>query len=297
MSGQRKRLERYLFRTLQKTCERYQLFKPGDRVAVGVSGGKDSYTLLYLMHQLTHALPFEVSILALHLDQAQPGYDGAPLRDWLRKQGFAYEILREDTYSVVTDRVSEGQTYCSLCSRLRRGILYTAMQRLGYNKLALGHHRNDALETLLMNLFFSGKLQAMPATYRTDNGQHDVLRPLIDCDEAAIQEYSELMNFPVLPCNLCGSQPKMQRQRMRDLIDSLERQHPNIRSVMMRAISNVSPTHLLDQDVAEAWEHRPARIQPAVHNETPVHYAQALPWETSTGPRRLPILDKGTGTK
>src|SRR5690606_30367326 len=172
------RLEKKLLQRMKRTCEDHRLLEPGDRILVGVSGGKDSYTLLHLLDQLTPRLPFEVSVIAVHLDQAQPGYDGTPLRDHLEARGKAYEILRGDTYSVVVDHVEEGGTYCSLCSRLRRGILYTAAERLGCNKIALGHHRDDTLETFLLNLCYSGKLQAMPARYVTDDGRFEVIRPL-----------------------------------------------------------------------------------------------------------------------
>ncbi|HEX9622718.1 MAG TPA: ATP-binding protein, partial [Polyangiaceae bacterium] len=155
--------ERTLYRTLKRTTRRYGLLAPGDRVLVALSGGKDSYTLLELLHRLKRELVFRVELVAVHLDQRQPGYDGRPLVAWLDERGYPYEILSEDTYSVVTERLDERSTYCSLCSRLRRGILYTAAERLGCNKLALGHHRDDALETLLMNLLYAGKLQAMPA--------------------------------------------------------------------------------------------------------------------------------------
>ena len=162
---------------------------------VAVSGGKDGYTLLQILHALVVRLPFEVSLIAVHLDQGQPGYDGRSLEAWLEDRGYTFEILREDTYSVVTDKLDQASTYCSLCSRLRRGILYTAAERLSCNKIALGHHRDDGLETFLMNLFFSGKLQAMPPSYTTDDGRFEVIRPLIDCPESLIREYAALSNF------------------------------------------------------------------------------------------------------
>src|SRR5258706_11009926 len=200
------RLEKQLYRTVRETCESYALLAPGDRVLVAMSGGKDSYTLFHLLTRLVPRLPFRVELVAVHLDQAQPNYDGSGLRAYLERSGLPFEILREDTYSVVTEHIDDKSTYCSLCSRLRRGILYTAAERLGCNKLALGHHRDDSLETFLLNLFYSGKLQAMPASYRTDDGRFEVIRPLIECSERDIAAFAHAQAFPIIPCNLCGSQ-------------------------------------------------------------------------------------------
>lgn len=259
---------------------------------VAVSGGKDSYTLLQILHLVVARLPFEVSLIAVHLDQEQPGYDGRPLESWLEKSGHEFEILREDTYSVVTDRLDETSTYCSLCSRLRRGILYTAAERLSCNKIALGHHRDDGLETFLMNLFFSGKLQAMPAAYTTDDGRFQVIRPLIECPEALIQEYAALSEFPILPCNLCGSQPGLQRDAMAALLDSLEKRHPNVRSVMAAALGNVVPGHLLDRKLLAMAHKQSGEVgstaEAAQTAKRRVRHASALP--VRSGRRRLPLL-------
>jgi tRNA 2-thiocytidine biosynthesis protein TtcA len=266
-----------LYRTLRQTCERYSLLVPGDRVAVAVSGGKDSMTLLLLLQQFVRSLPFHVELRALHLDQRQPGYDGRALVEWLRQRDVPFEILEEDTYSAVTAKLDAGQTYCSLCSRLRRGVLYTALERLQFNKLALGHHRDDGLETLLLNLFYAGKLQAMPAKYRTDDGLHEVIRPLIECSEATIAQFAAESEFPILPCNLCGSQPGLRRDRMKQLLDDLEREQPDVRSVMANAISNVRPTHLLDPDVQRAWSERDATIRPDAAPRATERRLAALP--------------------
>ncbi|HSK01840.1 MAG TPA: tRNA 2-thiocytidine(32) synthetase TtcA, partial [Kofleriaceae bacterium] len=240
------RLERRLYREVKGTCERYALLAPGDRVLVAMSGGKDSYTLFHLLTRLVPRLPFAVELIAVHLDQVQPGYDGAGLRAYLEASGQRFEILREDTYSVVTGHLPDSATYCSLCSRLRRGILYTAAERLGCNKLALGHHRDDSLETFLLNLFYSGKLQAMPASYRTDDGRFEVIRPLIECAEADITAFAAGQRFPIIPCNLCGSQDGLKRDAMTKLLADLERDNPHVRAVMLNALRNVRPTHLLD---------------------------------------------------
>lgn len=269
---------------MRATCEAWSLLQPGDRVLVAVSGGKDSYTMLHLLAKLAPRLPFPIELVAVHLDQGQPGYDGRVLEAWLESRGVRFEILREDTYSAVLDRTVPGATYCTVCSRLRRGILYSAAERLGCTAIALGHHRDDALETFLMNLFFAGKLQAMPASYRTDDDRFRVIRPLIECDEARIAEYAALEGFPTLPCNLCGSQEGLQRDRMATLLNELEEKHPNLRSVMAHALGNVRPTHLLDRDVLEAWRARPAHVRP----DTPV---EPRPQRFEARPaRRLPVL-------
>jgi tRNA 2-thiocytidine biosynthesis protein TtcA len=211
------------------------------------------------------------------LDQRQPGYDGAPLLAFLEQSGVAFEILSEDTYSVVIDQLGHGQTYCSLCSRLRRGILYSAAERLGCNKLALGHHRDDGLETFLMNLFYSGKLQAMPASYVTDDGRLSVIRPLIGSAEATIREFAELSAFPILPCNLCGSQSGLKRDRMTALLDELSRESPHLRAVMAHALANVRPTHLLDRELSEAWAARPESVRPKYAQPRKEAHHRALP--------------------
>ena len=184
----------------------------------------------------------------MHLDQVQPGYDGAPLEGWLEAQeGLRYEILREDTYSVVTDKIPANKTFCGLCSRLRRGILYNAAERLGCSKIALGHHRDDALETFLMNLFYAGKMQAMPAVYTTDDGRFQVIRPLIECDEARIAEYAQLVGFPILPCNLCGSQENLQRVQVKAMLADWEKRYPGRTETIFRSIANVAPSQLADR--------------------------------------------------
>ncbi len=258
------RLERRLYRTMRSTCEAYELLAPGDRVMVAMSGGKDSYVLFHLLTKLVPRLPFAVELVAVHLDQAQPGYDGTPLRDFLAASGWPYEILREDTYSVVLEKTAPGATYCTVCSRLRRGILYTAAERLGCTKIALGHHREDTLETFLLNLVYAGKMQAMPARYRTDDDRFDVIRPLVECDERIIAELAAVLAFPIMPCNLCGSQDGLRRDVMGQLLDQLERENPNVRAVMASALSNVRPTHLLDRELQKAWaKHTPPEPTPA----------------------------------
>jgi tRNA 2-thiocytidine biosynthesis protein TtcA len=288
-----KRLEKLLYRTVRQTCVDHELLAAGDRVMVAMSGGKDSYTLMQVLGQLVPRLPFQIELVAVHLDQRQPNYDGSGLRAWLERSGFPFEILSEDTYSVVTSHLDDAQTYCSLCSRLRRGILYTAAERLGCNKIALGHHRDDSLETFLLNLFYSGKLQAMPAKYTTDDGRFEVIRPLIETAESTIAEYAPLAGFPIIPCNLCGSQDNLRRDAMTRLMEQLEQDHPHVRNVMANALRNVRPSHLLDRDVAKAWAARPADVRPIEAKPTKEH-AAAQPVASSgtagMGPRRLPVV-------
>lgn len=289
------RVERQLGRQLRRTCEQYDLLEEGDRIMVAVSGGKDSYGLLHLLRDLQKRTPFSFELLAVHLDQVQPGYDGRPLHRFLEQSNVSFEIVREDTYSVVMEHVGEGGTYCSLCSRLRRGILYRVAEHFGCNKIALGHHRDDALETFLMNLFYSGKLQSMPPKYLTDDGRFEVIRPLIQCEEEKLRLLAEERAFPILPCNLCGSQDGLKRDRMAELLETLEREHPNIRSVMMAALANVCPTHLLDADVQRAWQERDPSIQAKASLGAGKAHRSALdgPARNEDGPssvRRLPLL-------
>lgn len=212
---------------------------------VAVSGGKDSYALLLLLEAMRRRAPIQFQLVAVHLDQAQPGHDPTPLAAWLTTLGFEHRIVREDTYAIVKQTVREGQTPCSMCARLRRAVLYRVSDELGCNKIALGHHRDDVVETLLLNLFFGGKLAAMPARLTSDDGAHVVIRPLIYCAEKAVAEFSASQKVPILPCNLCGSLPNAQRKQMKTLLDSLESQHPNLRQTMLAAIGNVHLSHLL----------------------------------------------------
>ncbi len=270
-------LERQLLKSTQKTSKRYELMARGDRIMVALSGGKDSYTMLHILKRMRQRMPFDVELVAVHLDQKQPGYDGSAMVQWLKTCGVPFEVLSEDTYSVVTDHLSDAQTYCSLCSRLRRGILYTAAERLGCNKIALGHHRDDSLETFLMNLFYSGKLQAMPAKYTTDDGRFEVIRPLIECAEANIARFAALEGFPIIPCNLCGSQDGLKRDAMTALLNDMEKNNPNVRAVMLNALRNVRPTHLLDLEVQQAWSERAPEIRPDKPKKARTAHASALP--------------------
>jgi tRNA 2-thiocytidine biosynthesis protein TtcA len=229
----------------------FDLISEGDRILVAVSGGKDSYSMLVLLETLRRRAPVHFELLAVHLDQGQPGHDPAPLAAWLRTQGFDHRIVREDTYSIVVDKIPAGRTYCSMCARLRRGILYRLASQLQCTKIALGHHRDDAIETLLLNVFFAGKLAAIPARLRSDDGASVVIRPLIYCAEESLASFAESQGFPILPCHLCGSQPNAQRKQMKALLSRLEAEHPNLRQTMLAALGNVNLSHLLDRQAGE----------------------------------------------
>jgi tRNA 2-thiocytidine biosynthesis protein TtcA len=245
-------LERRLLRDVGRAIGDHGLIESGDRIMVAMSGGKDSYALCVLLEALQKRAPIGFELVAVHLDQGQPGYDGAPLRDWLEADGVPYRLLHENTYAVVTDKIPAGKTYCSLCSRLRRGILYRVAGELGCNKIALGHHRDDALETLLLNLFFGGKLASMPPKLTSDDGRFVVIRPLAYVAEADLAAFATERRFPILPCLLCGSQQDAQRKQMKLLLGELEAKHPHLRATMLAALGNVNPSHLYDRRLREA---------------------------------------------
>ncbi len=231
----------------------YQLITEGDRVMVCVSGGKDSSVLLALLAESKRRAPFDFEIAAVLLDQKQPGFDGEAYKNWIETEvGIPLTVLERDTYSIVKEKTVD-RVYCSLCSRLRRGILYDHAAKNGFNKMALGHHREDAAETLLLNLFYTGKLQAMPPKFQSDDGRNIVIRPLFAIAENDLRELSETWNIPTIPCNLCGSQEEMKRKEMKRLISSLEKTIPEIRYSMATAITNVRTSHLADDKV---WDFR-----------------------------------------
>ena len=248
------KLTRGLTAAMARTSIEYGVLEPGDRIAVAVSGGKDSYGLLYLLDDLRRRLAFRVELVAVHVSQGQPGVDAAPLRRWLEASGIPFEIAVENTYEIVRRNTREGENPCPVCSRLRRGVLYTTAARLGCNKLALGHHLDDALATLLMNLFYGGKLQSMPPKYRTDDGRLDVIRPLVEIEEESLRALARLAEFPIVPCALCSGRDDSQRRRMNALIDGLADGDPRLKRVMLGALKNVRPTHLMDKTIARREE-------------------------------------------
>jgi tRNA 2-thiocytidine biosynthesis protein TtcA len=246
-----KRLEYRLMRQLGRASKDFRLIEPGDRILVGMSGGKDSYVMLDLLRKSQRRVPFDFEILAVNLDQGHPGFPVHLLEKWLVDEGYDYKLLAQDTYRIVKEKIPEGKTYCSLCSRLRRGILYSAAVVLGCTKIALGHHRDDVIETLMLNLLFSGQIKAMPPRLHSDDGRNVVIRPLIYCAEADIAEYAAHRAFPILPCDLCGSQSGLERQQIKQLLGRLNERNPKIKGNLFAALSNVRPSHLLDRNLAE----------------------------------------------
>lgn len=244
------RVEKRLMAQVAEASAEFGLIEPNDRVMVAVSGGKDSFGLLYLLREIQKKAPFEFSLVAVNLDQKQPGFPAHVLPRYFEAEGFDYRIIEEDTYSIVKQKVPEGKTYCSLCSRLRRGVLYNVAEELGATKLALGHHRDDAIETLMLNLFYTGQLKAMPAKLRSDDGRNTVIRPLIYCAERDLATYAALRNFPIIPCNLCGSQENLKRQEVKELLQTLESTNPKLRGNMLAALKNVRLSHLLSPEGA-----------------------------------------------
>lgn len=243
------RVEKKLLQLLGRASKDFALIEPGDKIMVGVSGGKDSFTLLTLLHTIQSKAPFEFDIIAVNLDQGQPGFHAEVLEDYFKKEGFKYKMVKKDTYSIVTEKIPEGQTYCSLCSRLRRGILYNTAVELGATKIALGHHKDDVIETLMLNMLFAGQIKAMPARLTSDDGRNTVIRPLAYCDEADIIEFAKERSFPILPCDLCGSQENLMRKRVKRLIASLNEENSHIRGNLFSALSSVIPSHLYDKSV------------------------------------------------
>lgn len=248
------KLEGKLMKLLRRCALDYHMIEPDDHIMVCVSGGKDSATLLHLLMLLQTKLQRLVAfkVTAVHLDQQQPGYDGAPLVKWLQAIGVDYRVVSEDTYSIVKEKTAPGKGYCSMCSRLRRGILYSCAEEIGATKLALGHHLDDAAETLFLNMIHQGQLKAMPARYYSEVRDTHVLRPLMYCQEGDIAAFAEAMAFPILPCTLCGTQPDAHRAKVKLLCGTLESLNPNAKKNVLNALSDVRPSHLLDKGLRAA---------------------------------------------
>ena len=227
----------------------YHLIEDGDKIMVCVSGGKDSYTMLDILLHIQQTRKYKFEVIAVNLDQKQPGFPEEVLPNYLSNLAVDYKIIQKDTYSIVKEKTPEGKTTCTLCSRLRRGILYKAATEMGITKIALGHHRDDIIETLFLNLMYSGKLETMPAKYKTDNGEHVVIRPLAFCKEKDIEAYSKEKAFPIIPCNLCGSQPNLKRNSVKQMLRKWDEESPGRSEVIFHAIQNVSPSHLLDRNL------------------------------------------------
>ena len=243
------KLQKRLRRNVGNAIADYNMIEDGDKIMVCLSGGKDSYCMLDILLNLQKTAPISFEIIAVNLDQKQPGFPPEVLPDYLSKIGVPFHILEKDTYSVVTEKIPEGKTYCSLCSRLRRGTLYGFAQQIGATKVALGHHRDDIIETLFLNMFYGGKLKAMPPKLLSDDKQNMVIRPLAYCKEADLEAYAELKEFPIIPCNLCGSQDGLQRQVIKDMLQQWEKQHPGRLETIFAATKNVAPSQLADTDL------------------------------------------------
>jgi len=246
--------QQYNFNKLQKRLRRnvgeaiadFSMIEEGDRIMVCLSGGKDSYTLLEILRSLQKSAPINFSLIAVNLDQKQPGFPDHILPEYLESLGVEYKIVEEDTYSIVKEKIPEGKTTCSLCSRLRRGILYRTASELGCTKIALGHHRDDIIQTLFLNMFYGGKMKGMPPKLMSDDGKHIVIRPLAYCREKDIIRFSEAKQFPIIPCNLCGSQPNLQRQVIGDMLRDWDKRYPGRIETMFSAMQNIVPSHMAD---------------------------------------------------
>lgn len=243
------KLEKRLRREAGKAIGDYSMIEQGDRVMACLSGGADSYTMLDVLLYLQRVAPINFEIIAVNLDQKQPGFPEQVLPEYLSALGVEFRVVERDTYSIVMDKVPAGKTTCSLCSRLRRGILYNTAKSLGVTKIALGHHREDILETLLLNMFYSGKLKTMPPKLIADDGRNIVIRPLAYCREQDIKRYAAARDYPIIPCNLCGSQPNLQRQAMKQMLSQWQRDFPGRIESMMRSLQNVAPSQLLDREL------------------------------------------------
>src|SRR5918911_4699744 len=241
------KLAKRLRRLVGQAIGDYDMIRDGDKVMVCLSGGKDSYALLDVLLHLKERAPVVFDIVAVNLDQKQPGFPERVLPEYLASRGVPYRIVEQDTYSVVKRVIPEGKTMCSLCSRLRRGVLYRVAEEIGATRIALGHHRGDILETFFLNLFHGGQLKAMPAKLRSDDGRHVVIRPLAYVAEADLAAYAESRGFPIIPCNLCGSQENLQRRQVAAMLADWEKRHPGRIESIVRALTEVRPSHLLDR--------------------------------------------------
>ncbi|MFT4705920.1 MAG: tRNA 2-thiocytidine biosynthesis protein TtcA [Bradymonadia bacterium] len=248
------KLRSKLIRQMTQASKTFDMLAPDDRVMVCLSGGKDSWVLLDLLGKLVARLPFSVDLIAVNLDQGHPGFQQHVIAEYCEQTGVRFEPVMQDTYSVVLEKVPEGRTQCSLCSRMRRGILYRTAERLGCTKIALGHHRDDILETALLNLFYGGKLATMPPRLQSDDGRNVVIRPLALCAEQDVATYAAHVGFPILPCDLCGSQENLHRQQMKSLLSELSANNPRVPGNMLAALGNVNPSHLLDLPLQASLE-------------------------------------------
>ena len=248
------KLQKKLRRETGRAIADFNMISEGDKVMVCLSGGKDSYTMLEILRNLQHSAPVDFELIAVNLDQKQPGFPEHVLPEYLEKEGVNYHILEKDTYSIVKEKVPEGKTTCGLCSRLRRGSLYGFAEEIGANKIALGHHRDDIVETLFLNMFFGGKMKAMPPKLRSDDNRNVVIRPLAYCREKDIIEFARYKQYPIIPCNLCGSQENLQRQAVKDMLKRWDKEHPGRVESIFSSIQNIAPSQLADTSLFD-FEH------------------------------------------
>ncbi|EKD74917.1 MAG: hypothetical protein ACD_44C00296G0008 [uncultured bacterium] len=252
------KIEKKLLHYVGKAISDFNMIQTGDRVMVCLSGGKDSFTLLHILNLLKKRAHHKFEIFAFTLDQRQPDWDDSKLKSWLDESKLPYEILSEDTYSIVKEKIPEGKTYCSLCSRLRRGIIYTYAEKNKFSKIALGHHRDDLIQTFLMSAFYNGKVKSMPPKLLTDNKKHIVIRPLVYCQEKDIAVYAKEQNFPIIPCNLCGSQENLMRKKIANLIESLSQENPKVPSNLLHALTDIQPSQMMDKT---KWDFKNLELQ------------------------------------
>lgn len=251
-------IEKKLLHYVGKAIADFNMIRAGDRVMVCLSGGKDSFTMLRILSLLQRRARAKFELFVFTLDQSQPGWNDSALRQWLDAIKIPYEILTRDTYSIVKEKIPAGNTYCSLCSRLRRGIIYTYAEEHGFNKIALGHHRDDMIRTLLMSILYNGEIKSMPPKLLSDNKRHIVIRPLAYCQEKDIIRYAKEQLFPIIPCTLCGSQDNLVRQKVMVLIDQLTAENPKIPSNMLHALQSVKPSQLMDKTL---WDFKNLEIE------------------------------------
>ena len=248
----------------KKAISDYNMIQKGDRVMLCLSGGKDSFALLMLLNELRHQPKMNFELLSYTLDQSQPGWDDTALRAFLEKKKIPYEIETRNTYKIVKEKIPEGKTYCSLCSRLRRGNIYRYAEENGFNKVALGHHRDDMIESLMMSILYAGAIKSMPPKLLSDNKKNIIIRPLAYCQEADLIKFSMEQEFPIIPCNLCGSQEKLARKRVKRLIRELAKENPKIPSNMLHALSNVQQSQLMDKNLWNFKDLEQLQTEPAI---------------------------------
>ena len=240
-------LEKKLLHYTGKAIADFNLIRHGDRIMVCLSGGKDSFTMLRILRLLQYRAKIKFEIFAFTLDQSQPGWNDTALKDWLVQNQIPYQVLTRDTYSIVKEKTPEGQTYCAMCSRLRRGIIYRYAEEHGYNKIALGHHRDDLITSMLMSILYNGEIRSMPPKLLSDNKKNIIIRPLVYCQEKDIAEFATHMAFPIIPCTLCGSQENLMRKRVKKLIDTLAEDNPKVPSNMLHALTSIKPSQMMDK--------------------------------------------------